>query len=446
MTVVRRMFKNFYLGRNFFILAILLCLFFVLGFFNTLMLFIAKVVFLVVVMFAFLDIFLLYSNKGIDMDRQAPAKLSNGDENEITINIKNNYPFTVKVEVLEDLPFQFQKRDFSFSEKVSGSGESVKTYSLRPVQRGEYHFGGINAYVKTILGLIMRRFQFSQDVMIPVYPSIIQMKKYDFFAISNRLVEVGVKRLKRTGASMEFDQIRNYIVGDDYKKINWKATARKRNLMVNQYRDERSQHVYSVIDMGRIMKMPFNSMALLDYAVNAALAMSNIVIRREDRAGVITFSHDIGSFIPPDRKYSHIFNILEVLYNCETDFLETDYEKLYISMARNINQRSLILLFTNFESLMGLERQLKYLAMIAKRHFLVTIFFENTNLNEFLKEPVKSVKDIYSKTITEKFIYEKKQIIKELDRHGIHSILTSPENLTINTINKYIEIKSRGLL
>ena len=245
---------------------------------------------------------------------------------------------------------------------------------------------------------------------------------------------------------MEFDQIRRYITGDDYRKINWKATARKNELMVNQFRDERSQHVYSVIDMGRAMKMPFNGMALLDYAINAGLVISNVAIRREDRAGIITFSDRIVTVLPAGREHAQMFRILELLYNSRTGYLESNYELLYAEITRKVGRRSLLLLYTNFETLSSLRRNLKYLAMLARRHALVVIFFMNTELGRYLDTPAESIEEIYVKTIAEKFAFEKKQIVKELDRHGIRSMLTSPENLAVNTINTYLELKSRGMI
>ena len=138
--------------------------------------------------------------------------------------------------------------------------------------------------------------------------------------------------------------------------------------------------------------------------------------------------------------------ILETLYNINTDFAESDFSRLYVDIKRRIKSRSLLLLYTNFETLDALHRQLPYLQAIAKTHLLVVIFFENTELAAMAKEPAETTRAIFQKTIAEKFIYEKKLIANELKKYGIQAILTAPENLTINTINKYLEIKARGLL
>lgn len=216
--------------------------------------------------------------------------------------------------------------------------------------------------------------------------------------------------------------------------------------MVNQYQDERSQQVYSLIDKGRVMQMPFQGMSLLDYAINATLVISNIAIKKSDKAGLITFQDKIGSLLPASRINNQMSTIQEVLYNQKTAYLETDFSVLYSTVRRTISQRSLLLLFTNFESIHSLHRQLPYLLNLSKAHLLVVIFFENTELRQLTDNPAESLKEIYYKAIAERFSYEKKMITRELQKHGIQSILTSPEKLTINTINKYLELKARNLI
>lgn len=394
-----------------------------------------------------IDLVLLFSIKEpINGRRIVPKRLSNGDQNKIQLNLNSSYSFPVLSEIIDEIPHQFQIRDFSIQTELKPGMEKNFTYELRPVQRGEYNFGNINVFLKTKLGIVRRKVTIPAGEKVPVYPSFIQMRKFEMYAISNRLNDVGVKRIRRVGHTMEFDQIKEYVRGDDVRSINWKATARANELMVNQYQDERSQNVINVIDMGRVMKMPFNGLHLLDYAINTSLVISNIALLKEDKAGLITFSHNDSVVVKPEKKRTHIHRIQEALYNLETNFLESDFERLLISLRKHVNQRSLILLYTNFETLSSMERQLPYLQRIAKDHLLVTIFFENTELSKLLQKEAETVGDIYTKTIAEKFAFEKKQVVRALSQQGIHTILTPPEELSVNAINKYLELKARGLI
>jgi uncharacterized protein (DUF58 family) len=392
------------------------------------------------------DLILLFKQKGISASRLLPEKLSNGDDNPIALTLQNNYNFKTDVQLIDELPFQYQKRDFEISVHLNKHDQKKINYTLRPLERGEYYFGNLNIYVNSPIGLVTRRFQFAKDVMVPNYPSFLQLRKYMLLAFSNKLFEYGLKKIRRIGHTMEFEQIKDYVSGDDIRNINWKATAKRNHLMVNQFQDERSQPIYSVIDKGRSMKMPFEGLSLLDYAINATLVISNVALKKQDKAGMFTFSRKVENKVVAERRPSQMNKIMETLYNVNTDFSESDFSRLYIDIKRSLTQRGLLLLYTNFETLDGLHRQLPYLQAIAKNHLLVVIFFENTELHKLTNVEASNTFGIFQKTIAEKFMYDKKLIINELHKHGIQSILTAPEHLTINTINKYLEIKARGLL
>ena len=406
-----------------------------------------KILFFLFLGIGLADLLLLYRlRKGLDVNRLLPEKLSNGDDNELVILVRNNYPFEVRLRIIDEIPHQFQIRDLDFRAKLTPAGEKKVHYRLRPVKRGEYSFGSVNVFASSPIGFFSRRFRFLDEKIVPVYPSFIQMRKYELLAISNRLTETGIKRIRRIGHNMEFERIREYVSGDDIRVVNWKATARRRHLMVNQFQDERSQQVYSLIDKGRVMQMPFEGMSLLDYAINASLVISNIAIKKSDKAGLLTFQDRIGVMVPASRGNNQIGRILEVLYNQKTAYRETDFSIVHNFIRRKITQRSLLLLFTNFESMYALHRQLPYLKSLAQLHLLVVIFFENTEVSKLIGTPANDLNEVYHKAIAEKFSYEKKLIVKELTRNGIQSILTAPGNLSVNTINKYLELKSRGLI
>ncbi|WP_162054594.1 DUF58 domain-containing protein [Pontibacter pamirensis] len=436
----------YFTNRLYLCLAVLVCLF-VLAFFLPVLLLVAKIAFGVLLLLTLMDLLLLYrTRQGMFASRSMQQKLSNGSDNDIYLYIENKYSFAVHTEVIDELPFQFQKRDSLFRANIPKGRTHIIHYTLRPTKRGSYSFGAINVFAMGTLQFIKRRFRFAQDQEVPVYPSFIQMQQYELMAISNRLQEIGVKRVRRIGHSSEFEQIRPYVAGDDQRTVNWKASARKAELMVNSYQDEKSQQVYCLIDKGRVMQMPFEGLSLLDYAINASLVISNIALKKQDKAGLITFSDKISNMLPAKRKSDQIRRIMELLYNQKTMYQETDYERLYTTVRHSIRQRSLLLLFTNFETLNGAQRQLPYLRALARHHLLVVVFFENTQLHALLHQRAKSTEEIYTKAIAQKFDFDKRQIVKELQQHGIHAILTPPEQLTVNTINKYLELKARGLI
>ncbi len=403
----------------------------------------------VVVFFALVtaDIWLLFgSKKGIIASRNTPERLSNGDENFIAVHVENRYFFKTYIQIIDELPFQFQKRDFAISKKLAAQTADHLVYSLRPTERGEYHFGFLNIYAASPLRLVSKRYGFNHEQMVATYPSFLQMRKYELIAIHNKLYLYGLKKIRRIGHTTEFEHIKEYTKGDDIRTINWKATAKRGHLMINQYQDEKSQNVYMIIDKGRVMKMPFNGLSLLDYAINSSLILSNIIIKKYDKAGLFTFSKKVENRLKPDSKPVQIQKFLETLYKVPTDFFESDYSKLYTEVRQNIKQRSLLILYTNFETMDSLHRQLPYLKSITHQHLLVVVFFKNTELDALAKSTPKNTQEIYDKVIAEKLHYEKRLIVQELRKYGIYSVLTSPEGLTMDVINKYLELKARGLI
>lgn len=275
------------------------------------------------------DITLLYNVKnGIDATRTVTEKLSNGDENEVAIDIKSRYSFSVDAELVDEIPYQFEIRNFSIQKTLPPYANLSAKYLLRPTIRGLYNFGKIHVFVKSKIGLIQRRYSFDRDQDVKVYPSYIHMKKTEFSAVTNKFVDIGTTKIRRIGHTLEFEKIKDYVIGDDLRTLNWKATAKANKLMVNQYQEERSQTFYTIIDIGRVMKMPFNDLSLLDYSINATLALNNIILKRNDLAGLICFSNKIASITQASKGLKHLKKINDQLYNVQTDFKETDFPEI----------------------------------------------------------------------------------------------------------------------
>jgi uncharacterized protein (DUF58 family) len=445
MSLIKRFYLSLFISRRWYLLAVAVIVLFILAFGIPLLFTVAQLLLLFLVVVTLLDYVVLFATRQpVELERIMADRFSNGDDNVIRLQIRNRYPFPVRLRVIDELPPQFQQRKFALETELKSAADGALEYTLRPVERGEYVFHNINVYISSPFRLVVRRKVIPAERTVRVLPSFHALKQFDLLAMSQNLAESGNKRMRKLGHSLEFEQIKEYVTGDDLRSLNWKATARRGGeLMVNKFTDEKSQQVYCLVDKGRVMKMPFDGMSLLDYAINATLVLSRVALVRQDKAGLLTFSDQIGTFLPAGRKTTQMGHILEILYNQQTRFLETDYEKLYAMVRTRITQRSLIVLFTNFESLTGLQRQLPFIRSIARQHLVLVVFFENTGLDHLRKMEAETIEDVYTQTIAEKFAYEKRLIVKELQQHGIATILTAPENLTVATVNKYLEIKAR---
>ena len=393
------------------------------------------------------DIALLFGRRpNVLCTRELNLVFSLSDPNPVTLRIHNAGTLWLRISVIDELPEQFQQRDFEENLVLAPGDRPLIRYELTPMTRGAYLFGNINLFAATRIGLVERRLVFEQPQEVAVYPSIIQMKRYELRAMQHIAHETGIKKMRRIGHSYEFEQIKNYVQGDDFRSINWKASSRRAALMVNQYEDERSQQVYCIVDKSRAMKMPFEGLSLMDYAINTSLAISNIILKKQDKAGLLTFSDVIGATLKAERDTGQLTRILESLYREKERPGESNYELLYEAVRRLIGARSLLLLFTNFESSYALERALPTLRRLNRFHLLVVVFFENTEIRRLAQEDVRKTADIYRQTVARRFLQEKKEMVYKLRQYGIQAILTRPQDLTLNTINKYLELKSRGLI
>ncbi|TXD66504.1 DUF58 domain-containing protein [Polaribacter glomeratus] len=419
---------------------------FVAGFFAPIFFEVSKVLLLVLSVLTLVDVFILYKTKdAIKIERYLPERLSNGDENKITLALKNKYPFVAHLLLIEELPYQFQKRDFFFHQELKQQQEKTLHYNLTPKERGVYIFGHVNVYASSPLQLATKKYILGEEKELKCYPSFLKLRDFNIQAFNNSTISYGTKKVRKIGHSLEFEQIKEYVAGDDVRTLNWKASAKLNHLMINQYVEEKSQSVYAIIDKGRAMQMQFSGLSLLDYAVNATLAISNIILRKQDKAGMLSFSTKLEDWVVAERRNSQMSLISEALHNIKTNFSESDFGTLYAVVKRKITHRSLLILFTNFETIDALNRQLPYLRALAKNHLVLVVFFKNTELDILTNAEAETIQEVYDTIIAEKFMYEKKQIVNELRKYGIQSVLTKPEDLTGDTINKYLELKSRGL-
>ncbi|MEM9885654.1 MAG: DUF58 domain-containing protein [Bacteroidota bacterium] len=444
---MKYLFKNLYLSNRFFFLLSGLCLLFLLSFAVPLLFPFALALFVLSLALIIADIVRLFRQSvQIEAQRITPKVLSLSDINPIHVDLSNHSDDAFQIQIIDELPVQLQIRDFERNALLAAHESKRISYDLRPLERGIYQFGDINLYLSSNWNLVERRIQIQQAESVAVYPSIFQMKEMELQAFDRIAHYQGIKKMRRIGHSYEFDHIKNYVRGDDYRSINWKASSRRGNLMVNKYEDERSQQVYSIIDKSRNMRMPFNGLSLMDYAINSTLALSNIMLKKHDRAGLLSFSDKMGTVLKADSRAEQLHKILVSLYKEKERSVESNYELLYYATRKLISGRSLLMLYTNFESMYALDRVLPILRKINAIHLLVVIFFENTEIKDFSQDKVEDLEGIYHQTIAQKFVAEKRSMVQKLRQYGIQVVLTRPEDLSIQSVNKYLELKARGLI
>lgn len=439
--------RHLFLSNRFFWLAGLIAAMFALSFMVSILLPVTQALLGVLVLAVIGDaIFLFNPNPKVTCSRELPGLLSLGWPNTVHMTVRNETDIPLSLTIIDELPNPLQIRDFQMANQLEGHTTRELDYDITPVTRGDYAFGSTNVFIQSPLGLVERRMVFDHTENRKVYPSVKEMKEFEIKAISSIARFHGVKQLRRIGHHYEFEQIKPYVPGDDYRSINWKATGRKHELMVNQYQDERSQQIYSVLDCSRNMKMPFGGMTLLDYAINSTLAFANIAITRYDKAGMVSFADKPLKFVKAENQQAHLQSILDGLYHLAVSDKEAHFENLYQFLRKRVKGRSMVLLFTNFESRHTMERVMPVLRKINQMHLLIPVIFKNEEIEAYANVEATDMEEVYTRTIAATVVNEKKEMVHELGKHGIQAIYTAPEDLTLNTINKYLELKARGLI
>ena len=442
-----RQLKNILLGSNLYKLFSINIIAFILAFsFPWLFLF-AKIFLAISIALTLTDLVLLFAtNIQFEAERVLPKIMSLGHENLVRIEITANSPIKLNVQLIDELPEQLQKRDFKLIIQFSSAEFKSLQYYIRPLSRGVYIFGDMQLVTMSTLKLMARKFTITAQKEIAVYPSVAEMKYFELKTFSEISTLQGIRKLRRIGHSYEFEQIKEYVYGDEYRNVNWKATSRKGKLMVNQFQEEKSQQIYCLIDTCRVMQLPFNGLSLLDYSINSSLVILNIALKKEDKVGLITLDSKQATVLNAEKNRSQIRKVLEKLYHIKDQDLESNYEILYSTVRKKISQRSLLFFFTNFESQYALERVLPILRKLNILHLLVVVFFENEEVSNLSLGNAANLEDIYIQTMAQKFVSTKYQLAQTLKVHGIQVIYTKPKDLSMNTINKYLELKARGLI
>lgn len=442
-----RFFKNIYFSNRIFIALTAIFICFVVAYFIPLVKWLAYTATILLAAIVFIEIIaLFFSRNKIYAQRQTPLKFSNGDQNTISYILYNTFPFPITYTLIDELPIQLQAREYHKKGSIASQAKIEIYAKIQPHERGEYIFEDLHLYISALFHIVVRRVDYAQKSIAACYPSYIKIRDNSFRSIIHTQSQYGSRLLKKKGSSTEFDSIKEYILGDDIRHINWKASARKAQLMTNVYTDEKSQQIYCIINMGRNMKMPFQGLTLLDHSINASLMLSYIALIKNDNVGLITFEKKVQEFLKPSRNRTQFLKINELLYKTKTSYNEPDMAHLSSVVSQKAGQRSLLLIFTNYETYTGFERHLAYYNLLSKKHLVCVIFFENTEVKKLQQKETEDIKSIYVSTIAEKYIQEKKKIIKALRQNGMLSIYTTPQNLSVDVINKYIELKVNRMI
>jgi uncharacterized protein (DUF58 family) len=388
------------------------------------------------------DFSLTPSPESFEIKRMMDQKLSLSVWNGIDLVIDNPVQHSIRAQIRDGIPDSFGTENEVIRFEMAGREKKTVSYRVKPIKRGEYRFPDLHLRVTGVLGLCVRSKTLPVSDTIKVYPNLKDMRNHHLLMVQKRRLITGFQKVRQLGVGTEFESIREYSDGDDYRHINWTVTAREGQLYVNRYEPERNQYVYILMDTSRVMHEEIQEITRLDYAVNAAFIVAETAMNHGDNIGMLAFDSEIRRMVKPAKGTVHFQRLAESLYNLEISETSADYEKAFSTLQRVQNRRSLILLFTdpyNFEHAREITSAWRN---YAPRHKVVVLSIKNPILVAEADKRVKQNEDAFAKSAALKLLDDRKRTFSILEMSGIPALESNPEEFTLDAVNRYISLKA----
>jgi len=399
------------------------------------------------IVMAAVDYLISEKASAIRVERQMEERFAMGAENEVTIRIANRSRRKISFIVKDEYPSQMELNSPREAQLTIPSGRSRSwSYSLLPTARGKYNFGNTVLRFKTRLGLLWRQTIYPTATDVKVYPDIREARKHEIYAHRNRRPEPGLRRMRVRGQGREFESLREFVIGDEIRHISWAATARRGKVITRQYTIERSQNIVVLLDTGRLMTARIGKLSKLDHAVNATLSIAYVAAAGGDNVGLVAFSRRVVSYLPPSRGRDQINRLMEALYSLEPQMIEPSYKRAFNFFGTNCKRRSLVVILTDLVDRDASAELLAHTSQLIPRHLPLIITIGDTDLRELVRARPAAAGDVYRQAVAEEILRQREEALMRIRHAGGLALDVPAGRLSLELVNKYLEVKERGLL
>jgi len=378
--------------------------------------------------------------------REAGRIASLGKRHAVSLTVSNHASRPYALWIRDDVPERLNPRPAEFYHLAPPSSRSTLDYVLRPRRRGAFQLERVYLSIRSRLGLWRRLVDYPCRTVLHVYPDMKQLGQYAVLARTNRLRLVGFRRTRRIGQDHDFERLRDYNVDDNYKHIEWRATARRQKLTVKDFQTTQSQRIIFLIDCGRMMTNEAAGLSLLDHALNAMLMLSYVALRQHDAVGLISFSDEIHGFVPPTGGMAQMNRLLHASFNRFPRLVESRYDQVFRYLADHLRKRSLVVLVTNVIDEVNAHQVQRYLTNLVGRHLPLGVLLRDRRLFEAIDEEDSRAENLWQAAAAADILAWRQQVLSDLNARGALSLDVFPEQMTAPLVNRYLEIKARHLL
>ncbi|WP_425396371.1 DUF58 domain-containing protein [Aeoliella sp.] len=428
------------------------------------------VVDLLVLLVAVVDLESLRGAGRIQIERQVALIASLGQLHKVTLTATNRGKKEWPVWIRDGVPEHLEAEPEDFNVVLPAERRATLEYHLRPKRRGGFDFEHAYVRVRSRWGLWNRYVQLDCHSRINVYPDMKQLGEYALLARTNRLSLMGLRKTRRVGQDNEFERLRDYTIDDNYRHIEWRSTARRNKLTVKDFQANQSQRVVFMVDCGRMMTGTSGGVSLLDHALNAMLMLSYVALARKDQVGLLCFSNEVHTFVPPKGGSKQMNHLLHAAYDRFPEMVESRYDDAFLHLASHIRKRALVVLITNVIDDVNAHQIEKHLTAFGGRHLPMAVLLRDHELYNavdavedemHVAERLQTVDGSYQDTtafddVPDDKLFQaagaadiltwRRHVLADLEMKGVLMVDTFPENLTGQLVNRYLEVKARHLL
>ena len=390
------------------------------------------------------------------VERQLPRRLMIGAENEILIILSHSLPRPVQLFLKDEYPPELELRGerllVATPTPVKGSRtipalcSASVGYKLYAANRGDFHFGDILLRWRSPWGLVIKQARVPAATHVKVYPNINEAHKYELQAQRNRLLQAGLRRVRLRGQGREFESLRDYVPGDELRHVSWATTARRGRLTTRQYQVERNQSIVVMLDAGRLMTSRIEKLAKLDHAINAALAIGYVATSGGDNLGLLVFNRQVTKYLAPQRGHAQMGLLLESLYNVKAQMVEPSYARAFQYLSKHCKRRSLVIILTDLVDRESSAELLSYTETLLPRHLPLIVTIGDNDLRALVKHVPQEVRDVYQQSVAEELLQQREEALARITELGGLALDVPAGQLSLQLVNKYLEVKERGLL
>ena len=406
---------------------------------------------LILLLIAYIDYRRTANVSQIEIARHMPRRFMIGEANEVRITISHRLPhrftLTIKDEYPPDLELRGERSLVATPGRSGGADrQATISYMLYAASRGDYAFGDIVVRRLSPWKLVIKQDRVRAAESVKVYPNINEARRHELSAQRNRQLLMGFRKTRVRGQGREFESLRDYVRGDEMRHISWMATARRGRLITKQYQVERNQSIVVMIDAGRLMTSRIEHLSKLDHAINAALAIGYVATRGGDNIGLLVFNRQVTTYLPPQRGHAQLAEMTEALYNVRAEMIEPSYARAFQYLSQNCKRRSLVVILTDLVDRDASAELLAYTATLLPRHLPLIVTIGDKDLRALVSQEPRQIADVYQQSVAEELLQQREEALARITELGGLALDVPAGQLSIELVNKYLEVKERGLL